>query len=249
MRGKRVACRQYSRERGITPAGAGKTEDVWEFLHHYGDHPRRCGENLRAESTALIALGSPPQVRGKLSKITNLRAQRRITPAGAGKTLPFCNISFSLKDHPRRCGENVNRVHCLVRLKGSPPQVRGKQIEHISLSVHWRITPAGAGKTPMFQASLPAKQDHPRRCGENNFAYAHICGCHGSPPQVRGKLGALPQIIQAIGITPAGAGKTSGSPFVHKQVRDHPRRCGENLTATRPTRLMSGSPPQVRGKH
>ena len=50
------------------------------------DHPRRCGENLGAAEISVQTEGSPPQVRGKLPLLTVLGSDKRITPAGAGKT-------------------------------------------------------------------------------------------------------------------------------------------------------------------
>ena len=89
-----------------TPAGAGKTQFHRDPAACIRDHPRRCGENREIHDEWDGEPGSPPQVRGKrLPPLVSI-ATGRITPAGAGKTLPFCNISFSLRDHPRRCGEN-----------------------------------------------------------------------------------------------------------------------------------------------
>ena len=65
---------------------------------------------------------------------------------------------------------------------------------------------------------------------------------------MRGKPRAKFLRAKTYRITPAGAGKTdlfSGSVGF---TRDHPRRCGENLTASRDRRAGRGSPPQVRGK-
>ena len=71
-----------------------------------------------------------------------------------------------------------------------------------------RITPAGAGKTRDNQHPPPARQDHPRRCGENFATCVASCFFAGSPPQVRGKLQAIVDALPQIRITPAGAGKT-----------------------------------------
>ena len=65
---------------------------------------------------------------------------------------------------------------------------------------------------------------------------------------MRGKLGALPQIIQAIGITPADAGKTGRVYFWVYSPRDHPRGCGENEMQVITARVSEGSPPRMRGK-
>ena len=51
-----------------------------------------------------------------------------------------------------------------------------------------------------------------------------------------------------LGITPAGAGKTSSCPAYICLSRDHPRRCGENTGGNSTGHALEGSPPQVRGK-
>ena len=131
----------------ITPAGAGKTTRGAVVDVKFTDHPRRCGENNNNKKAKLIDCGSPPQVRGKQSECKSACAVPRITPAGAGKTADCAAYAKQLEDHPRRCGENhQNHTFYLPNL-GSPPQVRGKLINFISLTYHFRITPAGAGKT------------------------------------------------------------------------------------------------------
>ena len=113
---------------------------------------------------------------------------RRITPAGAGKTIRRRLDFPAAEDHPRRCGENVNRVLVEFENIGSPPQVRGKLL-YISENVQpYRITPAGAGKTILIAVHPNYAADHPRRCGEN--------------------YGILAVLNEMSGITPAGAGKT-----------------------------------------
>ena len=135
-----------------------------------------------------IQLGSPPQVRGKLNVMKYLVALNRITPAGAGKTQLFNNINIDIKDHPRRCGENITRLSRRKKRLGSPPQVRGKLNFSCSLLGVTRITPAGAGKTISLCPERAIARDHPRRCGENCRGRRNTPEIPGSPPQVRGKL-------------------------------------------------------------
>ena len=191
MRGKLSRIHPLLHFHRITPAGAGKTDEILDPDERFGDHPRRCGENPRFRRRQVPRRGSPPQVRGKHHKRTAYYVLHWITPAGAGKTLHTKLQSFTLRDHPRRCGENILIVLLKLRTAGSPPQVRGKPEAVAKLRRDIGITPAGAGKTPMLQASLPAKQDHPRRCGENHRLPVSIPRTTGSPPQVRGKLGRL----------------------------------------------------------
>ena len=111
---------------------------------------------------------------------------------------------------------------------GSPPQVRGK----LKYGEHnWekgRITPAGAGKTLSVILFFRCREDHPRRCGENQAKIADAAN--------RDR------------ITPAGAGKTCVPSSMRRTCKDHPRRCGENITAPDELGNVLGSPPQVRGK-
>ena len=70
----------------ITPAGAGKTIYCCTRQAVTADHPRRCGENKHTGRRRIERLGSPPQVRGKLSHRHHIPCNSGITPAGAGKT-------------------------------------------------------------------------------------------------------------------------------------------------------------------
>ena len=126
--------------------------------------------------------------------------------------------------------------------------MRGKPLQRILRLSEGRITPAGAGKTPLNRKLLIYSEDHPRRCGENDTR--RNCGrkSPGSPPQVRGKLCEEIGCQCAHGITPAGAGKTVWKAASGRVHWDHPRRCGENWAFAPVAACMIGSPPQVRGK-
>ena len=126
--------------------------------------------------------------------------------------------------------------------------MRGKRQTYLGLQYQRRITPAGAGKTDRPAASPGYHWDHPRRCGENVAPMSSISAAPGSPPQVRGKRIAQLHPRDIIGITPAGAGKTTLKSIKTAQTKDHPRRCGENALGASAACRCAGSPPQVRGK-
>ena len=111
-----------------------------------------------------------------------------------------------------------------------------------------RITPAGAGKTQLFNNINIDIKDHPRRCGENRKMRPKTKKQKGSPPQVRGKHNPIKQAQKKIRITPAGAGKTQFLMLAPRRDQDHPRRCGENYQPVSRKGDCEGSPPQVRGK-
>ena len=147
MRGKQTTKQTYRPDKRITPADAGKTAFAVGYCVSVEDHPRRCGENSRSQAGRRHRLGSPPQVRGKLQAATGAVAQKRITPAGAGKTLSPNIGRGRFLDHPRRCGENTLSILCRLISRGSPPQVRGKPAAVWAHTALRRITPADAGKT------------------------------------------------------------------------------------------------------
>ena len=156
-------------------------------MQRHQDHPRRCGENRNVIEFENRLPGSPPQVRGKLSCGISGGSGAGITPAGAGKTLYWLSRWAVCRDHPRRCGENMQPPSGRRFCPGSPPQVRGKLLPPVNNDVGIRITPAGAGKTAIRSRRNANAWDHPRRCGENKNRPQPTFGDRGSPPQVRGK--------------------------------------------------------------
>ena len=169
-------------------------------------------------------------MRGKLVDLYNEYYGNRITPACAGKTVPFVKQRKCKEDHPRVCGENVKWYFVTHKTIGSPPRVRGKLVIAIYTHSYGRITPACAGKTLQAYERDINKKDHPRVCGENTFRLLSLHYLRGSPPRVRGKHRASYCKTHLKRITPACAGKTGciGEKFTAKQ--DHPRVCGENTS-------------------
>ena len=74
----------------------------------------------------------------------------RITPACAGKSDFVWDLYSSAKDHPRVCGEKQNSGQYEALKEGSPPRVRGKDIQLKTPSTASGITPACAGKRLIF---------------------------------------------------------------------------------------------------
>ena len=87
MRGKDFFPKCNSPKKGITPAGAGKSDISHASKCKQSDHPRGCGEKLLIGISGIRNQGSPPRVRGKDRNIIDLFNFKGITPAGAGKSL------------------------------------------------------------------------------------------------------------------------------------------------------------------
>ena len=105
MRGQGCCRRSKTLPARITPAHAGKRVRRGGGVLGLLDHPRPCGEKSMQQHRAMSKTGSPPPMRGKATIKAKVQAQRRITPAHAGKSLSKALFLAHLWDHPRPCGE------------------------------------------------------------------------------------------------------------------------------------------------
>ena len=148
MRGKVYSPSSPYITSGITPAYAGKRNEIsfrWNGRKDHPricgkssqlrrwpgvmrDHPRICGEKSALTNCLLFPLGSPPHMRGKAFLPTPAMVLSRITPAYAGKSVLLVFQSAVNRDHPRICGEKLPRTLRPSPRKGSPPHMRGKVI-------------------------------------------------------------------------------------------------------------------------
>ena len=126
MRGKGVDAYRFYKNRRITPAYAGKSDNKVGEIAEWEDHPRLCGEKsvlvMRAESP----LGSPPPMRGKGFSAFEFYVDFGITPAYAGKRQRTGRHRLHRRDHPRLCGEKFQYTTQFFSTLGSPPPMRGK---------------------------------------------------------------------------------------------------------------------------
>ena len=65
MRGKANQFYANGRERRITPAYAGKSDNAGDMYPQRRDHPRLCGEKSQRLMLHVKHTGSPPPMRGK----------------------------------------------------------------------------------------------------------------------------------------------------------------------------------------
>ena len=126
--------------------------------------------------------------------------------------------------------------------------MRGKDGADTKPFVSVRITPAYAGKSLIMWATLSARWDHPRLCGEKRTALTYWRDLGGSPPPMRGKVCPAKKRYIVLGITPAYAGKSYRQIFSKTSYGDHPRLCGEKFFGMTVQERDAGSPPPMRGK-
>ena len=70
MRGKAYSWCAEDRSSRITPAYAGKSILLYLPVYDVEDHPRLCGEKFDERMNQRIFIGSPPPMRGKVSRFT-----------------------------------------------------------------------------------------------------------------------------------------------------------------------------------
>ena len=133
--------------RRIIPACAGKRSVDEKDRSWCRDHPRLRGEKRKRKGAAAMAKGSSPLARGKVQLIHTQNQGIRIIPACAGKSTSSPRSMGEAKDHPRLRGEKYRRFASSVRLKGSSPLARGKELELWQKAAVSGIIPACAGKS------------------------------------------------------------------------------------------------------
>ena len=186
-------------------------------------------------------------MRGILAVGRSVLFLTRITPACAGNTRRSTCAFCSARDHPRVCGEYRASLRLRNTRGGSPPRVRGIPGWSFAGASNARITPACAGNTYSRGCFGRAYRDHPRVCGEYDGVFSWTYPASGSPPRVRGILVPTAPSTDTRRITPACAGNTSRLITSSSSGWDHPRVCGEYLSAGWSDSPPSGSPPRVRG--
>ena len=134
-----------------------------------------------------MVLGSPPPMRGKVVSERRRKVSSGITPAYAGKSYFHGSSQRKNQDHPRLCGEKIQKKVKILQFLGSPPPMRGKAAGRKTSESANGITPAYAGKRCSVYLLYVFVRDHPRLCGEKHSTFVIRSRRLGSPPPMRGK--------------------------------------------------------------
>ena len=131
--------------------------------------------------------------------------------------------------------------------RGSSPLARGGLCEETDRWVDIRLIPAGAGRTTTPNAASSAATAHPRWRGEDKFVIGVRQDVTGSSPLARGGRSINRCHRVAVGLIPAGAGRTRGFPRGGWSLGAHPRWRGEDSDLVRTFVVSKGSSPLARG--
>ena len=151
-----------------------------------------------------------------------------IIPAYAGNTRCCWPSCWCCRDHPRVCGEHKYFAIAFAPYSGSSPRMRGTLWSIFGGDWARGIIPAYAGNTLTLIWTTLAFRDHPRVCGEHPCRIFCELSVSGSSPRMRGTPIGQCMTPFDTGIIPAYAGNTMSSDLTLKNLRDHPRVCGEH---------------------
>ena len=138
----------------ITPAHAGSRALRRNQPDWIQDHPRACGEQASRSKSSASAAGSPPRMRGAVRLGGLFVVLGRITPAHAGSRKRGLTMAKPTWDHPRACGEQLRRTHPGLWEMGSPPRMRGAELDDEGKPLWVRITPAHAGSRTVWMPKM-----------------------------------------------------------------------------------------------
>ena len=165
-----------------------------------------------------------------------------------GEKLSCISLLGELLESPPQCGEKMGRFSCTNSVPGSPPRRRGKTDKDDVSGLDLGITPAGRGKELVPTRGFGFKRITPAWAGKSRLRKMYRPAFTGSPPRRRGKVGLDGGLSEAVGITPAQAGKSKLALCTPSCPTDHPCAGGEKNKELEGVWLPMGSPPRGRGK-
>ena len=248
MRGRHQAVQPPPRQRGNTPAYAGKTQSAYGCTCPDRKHPRVCGEDKMALSSSESHSETPPRMRGRPRQACPLDLDTGNTPAYAGKTSYASDPCTHARKHPRVCGEDSMASIASMAPWETPPRMRGRQNLTASPSGEQGNTPAYAGKTSPVTTNEISRRKHPRVCGEDPAYCVKSSPVTETPPRMRGRPAYSTGFLVTARNTPAYAGKTRAPLMVLRSREKHPRVCGEDWLHQARTPPRRETPPRMRGR-
>ena len=113
-------------------------------------------------------MGSPPHLRGKHWLGGGHVGFQRITPAPAGKTVPFPLCLLIFQDHPRTCGENTKKArrYVMILIKSSTVHLTFYISHKSSNSLPTLCDDLKYLKKNSLQLYLTYNLPHQKLCGE-----------------------------------------------------------------------------------
>ena len=146
-RGRLRTITDWGKDRGNTPAYAGKTFLGPRRAPVSRKHPRLRGEDCASDEKPPITRETPPLTRGRPAARDDVKGVIGNTPAYAGKTMTKEEHAAAFEKHPRLRGEDSEINKTFRRDAETPPLTRGRLAPDARAKHRRGNTPAYAGKT------------------------------------------------------------------------------------------------------
>ena len=171
-------------------------------------HPRWRGAHDPLPRVAEVGEGSSPLARGAPASAATCTPPTGLIPAGAGRTTVRRRRRQWPTAHPRWRGAHVAVMVIFICVGGSSPLARGARGRREHEVEQGGLIPAGAGRTPSATASAACTWAHPRWRGAHPSCSDWRARSRGSSPLARGARFLSAPHADAVGLIPAGAGRT-----------------------------------------
>ena len=227
------------------PTGVGKTRVSRREHSKARKHPHGRGEDQLTFVRAEQEKETPPRAWGRLGPHTAEVLQVRNTPTGVGKTFRVGQHHPVARKHPHGRGEDGFRPHDPSSAHETPPRAWGRQDDLIGPSP----TPTGVGKTLPAAAGHEKSEKHPHGRGEDNVPAGKLAAKLETPPRAWGRLGSFDKLLNKMGNTPTGVGKTGEGREGEEEEWKHPHGRGEDRTQDARLQQPEETPPRAWGRH
>ena len=173
---------------------------------------------------------------------------KRFTPTRVGTIGSPASGTRCRAVHPHTRGDNVNWIHLLFLLLGSPPHAWGQFFQvHLAIEAA-RFTPTRVGTIKKTAVLIPPSSVHPHTRGDNIFRAMALSALDGSPPHAWGQLLRVVSMLRKRRFTPTRVGTIPYCPSIRSCIPVHPHTRGDNRTCVRRHNRHVGSPPHAWGQ-
>ena len=231
----------------VSPAGAGMHPGGSVRYRSSASFPRRRGDAPQRLLDPGLTPQFPPQARGCTDGGFATMPRTPVSPAGAGMHRMYPAADTSDSSFPRRRGDAPRTARRPPSSVGFPPQARGCTVVPPCLLPGRVVSPAGAGMHLDGVRGEPVGSGFPRRRGDAPSLPVASATSPKFPPQARGCTGGKREALEALSVSPAGAGMHRNKVAAVAAGCCFPRRRGDAPRTETSAASSSRFPPQARG--
>jgi len=213
-----------------TPASAGRTSPKSARTWATAEHPRVGGTDSAVTFIMGVVPGTPPRRRDGRVQQGHRAAQRRNTPASAGRTSSPRSTTPCRTEHPCVGGTDPEAIEHVTDRSGTPPRRRDGRQASARPDLPERNTPASAGRTSSGGWRGGYRPEHPRVGGTDKHCRLAKSWPTGTPPRRWDGRPCARNRRPPGRNTPASAGRTRSGQGRRPRAAEHPRVGGTDAS-------------------